>query len=268
MHQSHQKRVTAHQRVSAAPSLTCTDRVSRRLHRDSRSPALGYGAPVTDTANAVANRIKDIIEAPKASELVAAYFDPASPFSGATFDSVGTNDLFTFSVDDLLALTMLDVGLKPLAVREVLGHGQATLSELLRAVPHEQDLWEATDETLDAATRLFAELDALPAVGAVNAGKLMARKRPRLIPVIDKHVITALQAPKGKYWATMRDALGRGKLWLQIEQTLRVSAPASVTTLRLLDVAIWMRLSEADSARLVRSQLGLPVTPRENRSVP
>ncbi len=226
------------------------------------------GPPVGVDAVAVASRIKDMIEAPTASELVAGYFDAASSFGGDTFDSVGTNDPFTIRVDDLLALTMLDVGLKPLAVRAVLGPGQVVLSELLRAIPHDRPLWEATDETLSAASALFVELDALPAVGAVNAGKLMARKRPRLIPVIDKHVITALQAPKGKYWTTVRDALGMDELWAQVEDTLRGSAPSSVSTLRLLDVAIWMRQSEADSARLVRSQLGLPVTPRKPREPP
>jgi len=96
----------------------------------------------------------------------------------------------------------------------------------------------------------------------------MARKRPRLIPVIDKHVIAALQAPKGKYWTTMRDALGMNQLWQQVERTLRGSTPTNVSTLRLLDVAIRMRLSEADSARLVRSQRGLPVTPRKPRDPP
>jgi hypothetical protein len=216
---------------------------------------------VGDEAVAVASRIKYMLEAPKSSELVAAYFGATSSFSGDTFDSVGTNDPFTFSVDDLLALTMLDVGLKPPAVRAVLGPGQVRLSELLRAIPHDQPLWEATGETLSAANDLFVELDALPAVGAVNAGKLMARKRPRLIPVIDKHVIAALQAPKGTYWTTMRDALGMNELWQQVERTLRGSTPSSVSTLRLLDVAIWMRLSEADSARLVRSRLGLPDPP-------
>jgi len=217
---------------------------------------------VGDEAVAVASRIKHLIEAPKSSELVAAYFDATSSFSGDTFDSVGTNDPFKFSVDDLLALTMLDVGLKPPAVRAVLGPSQVRLSELLRAIPHDQPLWEATGETLSAANDLFVELDVLPAVGAVNAGKLMARKRPRLIPVIDKHVIAALQTPKGTYWTTMRDALGMNQLWQQVERTLRGSTPTNASTLRLLDVAIWMRLSEADSARLVRSQLGLPVTPR------
>ncbi len=79
-------------------------------------------------------------------------------------------------------LTMLDVGLKPPAVRAVLGPGQGRLSELLRAIPHDQPLWEATGETLSAAHDLFVELDAFPAVAAVNLGKLMARKRPGSSP--------------------------------------------------------------------------------------
>ena len=91
----------------------------RRCCRDLGVPCLG------EEAVAVASRIKHMIEAPKSWELVAAYFDAASSFGGDTFDSVGTNDPFTFSVDDLLALTMLDVGLKPPAVRAVLGPGQA-----------------------------------------------------------------------------------------------------------------------------------------------
>jgi len=69
----------------------------------------------------------------------------------------------------------------------------------------------------------------------VNASKLMARKRPRLIPVMDKHVIAALQAPKSKYWTTMRDALGMNQLCQQVERTLRGSTPTNVSTLRLLD---------------------------------
>ncbi len=66
----------------------------------------------------------------------------------------------------------------------------------------------------------------------------------------------------------MRDALDMNQLWQQVERTLRASTPSNVNTLRLLDVAFWMRLSEADSARLVRSQLGLPVMPRKPRDPP
>jgi len=48
--------------------------------------------------------------------------------------------------------------------------------------------------------------------------------------VIDKHVIAGLQAPKGTYWMTRRDALGMNQLWQQVERTLRASAPISVST--------------------------------------
>ena len=54
-----------------------------------------------DEAVPVASRIKHLLEAPKSSELDASYFDATSSFSGDTFDSVGTNDPFTFRVDDL-----------------------------------------------------------------------------------------------------------------------------------------------------------------------
>jgi len=98
---------------------------------------------VGDEAVAVASRIKHMIEAPKSPALVAGYFDTTSSFSGGTFDPAGTNDPCTFSVDDLLALTMLDVGLKPPAVRALLGPGQVRLSELPRAIPHDQRFCEA-----------------------------------------------------------------------------------------------------------------------------
>ncbi len=55
----------------------------------------------------------------------------------------------------------------------------------------------------------------------------MARKRPRLIPVIDKQIIAALQAPKGKDWTTIRDAPGMNQLWQQVERTLSGSAPTT-----------------------------------------
>ncbi len=53
------------------------------------------GSLVGVDAVAVASRIKDMIEAPTASELVAGYFDAASSFGGDTVDSIGTNDPFT-----------------------------------------------------------------------------------------------------------------------------------------------------------------------------
>jgi len=199
---------------------------------------------------------------PPARELVAAYYDAEGPFAAHSFESLGENTRDAIAPDDLLALTLLDLALSPPAARALLGPRGAEIAALLHEVPDDCPLWKATDAHLDAAAAVFEQLDALPGVGPVKAGKLLARKRPALIPVIDKHVIATLRAPKGEYWRTMRDALAQDALSDVVEQALRGEVPASVPTLRLLDVAMWMRLSESDNARGVRRRLGLPVTAR------
>lgn len=214
-----------------------------------------------DAAQEVAKRIAAVIE-PPARELVAAYFDPDQTFAGYTFERLGTNPRDSFAIDDLLALTLMDVALSPPAVRAILGSEHAKLSALLAPVRHDVDLWNASDADLDVAAALFEELTQQPGLGPIKAGKLMSRKRPRLIPVIDKHVVDVLRAPKGQYWRTMRDALAEGLLHSTVEQALRGKVPTDVPTLRLLDVAIWMRTSESDNARGTRERLGLDVQPR------
>ena len=212
-------------------------------------------------AEDVASRIRDVIESPRATELVAAYYDPKGAFAGLTFETVGDYDANQFGPSDLLALTLLDVGLPPPGVRKILGD-RDELAALLADVPAQVDLWDATESDLRAADRLYAAIRRVPGAGPVITTKLMARKRPRLIPVVDKHVIATLRAPDRQYWRTMRDALVLDDLWATIEATLRGEVPAVVPTLRLLDVAIWMLVSESGNAREVRKSLNLPVTSR------
>jgi hypothetical protein len=217
---------------------------------------------MSEVTSAVAERITRVID-PPARELVAAYYDPEGPFAAHTFEALGENPRDAFAPDDLLALTLLDLALSPRAVRALLGPFGAQIAPLLHAVPDTCPLWEATDAELNAAAVVFQRLDGLPGVGSVKAGKLLARKRPALIPVIDKHVIATLRAPKGEYWRTMRDALARDGLSDVVDEALRGDVPASVPTLRLLDVAMWMRLSESDNARAVRRGAGMPVAARD-----
>jgi hypothetical protein len=216
---------------------------------------------MSDVTSEVAARIRSVLE-PPSRDLVAAYYDPEGPFAAHTFEALGENARDAFAADDLLALTLLDLALSPRAVRAVFGPLGSEIAGHLRAVTDARELWEASDEDLDDATKVYGALDALPGVGPVKAGKLLARKRPALIPVIDKHVIATLQAPKGAYWRTMRGALAREELWRDVDEALRGDVPASVPTLRLLDVAMWMRLSESENARSVRRQRGMPVSAR------
>lgn len=203
----------------------------------------------------VGGRIRAVLGAPKARELVAIYFDPESKFSGVTFDTVGTNDPNRIGIDDLLALSMLDVAVKPRGVRAVLGPSARDFTRLLKKVPFNRDLWEASDADLAHAAELDQALRTLDGVEWVTASKLLARKRPRLIPVTDKHVVAALQLPKGRYWGSIASALAAGELWREVEE-LRGPLSRPVTTLRLLDVAIWTRFSESRNAREARVRCG------------
>jgi hypothetical protein len=55
-----------------------------------------------------------------ATKLVAAFFDPARPFAGATFDTLPDNPPNTFTASDLVAVSLLDVRFEPRAVRQAL----------------------------------------------------------------------------------------------------------------------------------------------------
>jgi hypothetical protein len=80
-------------------------------------------------------------------------------------------------------------------------------------------------------------------VGWVTAGKLLARKRPSLIPVYDDVVRCAFGQPLD-IWKALHEALRQddGSFRTTLEDLMkRAGIPLKVTPLRALDVALWMR---------------------------
>jgi hypothetical protein len=204
----------------------------------------------------------DALLDPPADALLEAYFDLARPFAADTFDTLGLNDPAVINTDDLLACTFLDVTFRPPAVRSILGADRDRLSELLTAIPLRTSLWDALDSDLLAAEAAWNFLRGYDGVDWVMAGKMLARKRPGLVPILDSVVTAALQLPSGTYWTTLRTCLQDDALRQKIERLRPPGLTARVTTLRLLDVAIWMRGSESVNARSVRQSLGMAVSPR------
>src|SRR4051812_8953030 len=154
--------------------------------------------------------VADAIDAllrPEAAQLIDEYYDADGPFAGASFESIGANDETRIGTDDLLALTFLDVAVHPRGVRQILGSRAEEIHAHLSDIASEVPLWEADDGLLDRAGALWSLLCEVPSIDAVKAGKLLARKRPHLIPVVDKWVQTALAAPAGSYWKSIRAAL-------------------------------------------------------------
>ena len=144
----------------------------------------------------VRQSIVEIVTGPFADRLVGAYFDPHRGFARATFDGLDSDSLLShnprdsFTVDDIVATSLLDVRFGPTAVRALLSSPK--VEEALAAVPDQVPLWEADERTLGAATTLWRVLRRIDGVGRTRASKLMARKRPHLIPIVDSVIADAL----------------------------------------------------------------------------
>jgi hypothetical protein len=179
-------------------------------------------------------------------ELIAQYFDPRGNYGAATFNTLAPNPADDITSSDLLALTLLSVTIRPRGVRELLDNDEATRREalaMLKVLPStECVLWEATDEDLANAEQLWRRLRSVESIGPVVAGKLLARKRPRLIPIVDSVVADVLRWDENSYWRNFRSCLRDETLRRAIERLRRpAGVPDSVVpTVRLLDVAIWM----------------------------
>lgn len=205
------------------------------------------------------SRIDALLDQPKITELVTAYFDPDGPFAGHTFDGLGGNPPTQFTPDDLLAVSLLDVSYGPAAVRQILEHSYRW-SPLLEAVPPEAVLWEMDEEVYGAADQLWKALVALAGVGPTKAGKLLARKRPSLVPIFDDVIATFLPpGDRGFWWGlqgALLDSTRRDRL-----NALAENITPSPATIRILDVAVWMRCSNSNNARRVRQDAGVPLEP-------
>lgn len=231
------------------------ERVEPPVERTRSSCASRYSARVTESFPADAGSIVDDLLADSRSKaLVAAYFDPEAGFAGGLFDTLGAPDPFRVTVDDLLAASLLDVRFGPAAVRAILGPEADAISGFLREVDPHVPIW-ADGELLDGpVTGLWTLLRGLHGVGPVTASKLLARKRPHLVPIVDRVVLRTLGLSRLGSWQAIRGVL------LDDERRARLAGLApgdEVSVLRLLDVLLWMRGSESRAVRQVRKRLGI-----------
>jgi hypothetical protein len=202
--------------------------------------------------NAVEQRLDAVLREPTARALVTCFFEPAQPFAGHTFDGLGVNDPYRVTGDDIAAVTLLDVRLHPLAVRALLEAQAATVTEHLRGIPEVLDL--------QRVVRLYDFLDRLPGVGETKATKLLARKRPRLVPIVDSVVRRAL--PLSDQPLVLLQQLRAAMCDEERRQRVRELPPEregpAITEMRLVDAAIWMQYSRSRYVRRCRSTLGTP----------
>lgn len=175
-------------------------------------------------------------------------------FSGSRFerfagggDRPGVADEFTS--DDLVAVTLLSVNIPGQAALRILGEHdpnyRSDLNELLRRIPTDVELADADERLLATAEKLWELLRDNHGVGPTKTSKLMARKRPHLLAVIDSVVINAVGHVPGKhnFYRNLRAALAaddrrlRGHL---IALRDEADIGRGISVIRVFDVLVWM----------------------------
>ena len=213
-------------------------------------------------ARVIAAKLPVILE-PENSELAVAllrdYFAPpdgrGSDFRGAQFERLGRpwNDeryANKITASDIVALNCLGVEVPGDVSIALLGPDTEPVQKLLAQIPPDLDLWEATDAQIGAhapARELWSYLRR-PGMGQTATGKMMARKRSRLVPVYDPIIGAELGLKNpGAHWEAMRNLLNEkvGPNGIPLhEHLVELGKKAGldtelVTPLRIFDVAVW-----------------------------
>ncbi|KPH97540.1 hypothetical protein OV450_5833 [Actinobacteria bacterium OV450] len=187
-------------------------------------------------------------------------------YSGAHFERLaGGGDregaAYGFEAADLVAVTMLKVSVASHGAVNLMTDPEGHWHRLLSAIPRDARLEDPASDPLVAeggpAWELWERLvdrdktypSSPDGVRSVVAGKLMARKRPHLIPVYDTRVKTLFRRPKNDhtFWASLAAALrADGGAFRRHLETLRTKAGIGedIGVLRVLDVIAWMHQGE------------------------
>lgn len=195
---------------------------------------------------------------PQSVDALRRYFRTEGPneelFTGRWFDRFAGGGCTpavanVITAADVLALTHLSMSdLSALSV-VVLDERATEVSALLRNIPllamHEVDAdqYEAVLGERSPAWRLWQLLRTCAGDNRwVAASKLLARKRPQLLPVYDSVVADVLQRPMNVWaclWCWFHSDSGR----VAAVEALRaeVSGIEDISLLRCLDVVLWMR---------------------------
>lgn len=192
----------------------------------------------------------------KARERVEKYLDPYSNYAAFSFDVLGPNDPYAFDVSDLFALNFLDTPLRVAAYRKFQTE-RGEISALLGKIDVQTCLWQVKDVTnpaYEAANSLWYRFtEWRVGIGPTRASKLLARKRPHLVPILDRRVkaFYAQQRYSG-YWLAMAEALRDEEVRVQIDALRPIGLDKSrLSLLRILDIAIWMSGEETEEENRV-----------------
>jgi Family of unknown function (DUF6308) len=197
---------------------------------------------ITDTAADYLQRYYDI-------------YDGGRPrYTGAHFESMAAlnSDPNTIGPADFVAVSMLSANVPPQAAIRILGPDSVIIRELLSKIPANVDIVDIPQMLYpDApASQLWDVLRrGRDGLGPTRTSKLLAAKRPRLLPIWDSFVEQATGLDTIGYWSKFQRVLTaddrRIWRWLGELRSHAPNIPHSIPELRILDVLLWMSVESA-----------------------
>ncbi|WP_211979098.1 DUF6308 family protein [Brevibacterium sp. W7.2] len=190
-----------------------------------------------------------------AADLLREYYAKGA-YTGAHFESIGAEPgkENVITAADLYSVSTLSVNVPAKAGIAILGQDAATFTGLLDQIPNVGigSLSEADFErhlgTESKALELWDLLRRnLPGqrrwgIGPTTTSKIMARKRPALIPIEDSVVNRVIGLGRGDSWRLWWEAFNAESDYLEERATVlrtEIGRP-DLSTLRVFDVMLWM----------------------------
>lgn len=200
----------------------------------------------------VSKHLRDHLFAADSVDHLRRYF--SGDYSGAWFETFKAGGDSGEGADrfvpaDLVAVTMLGVRVSGWGAIELLERRAEEFVGMLQRLPEPQvDLHTLDDSDLEPLWTIQEALDQVASVGHVVRSKLLARKRPRLVPIRDQHVLTALTGTAfGDLTIELRDAIRDGETRGRIEWLRTEAGRPHLSLLRVVDIVVWMRVYGAAS---------------------
>lgn len=206
------------------------------------------------TEKVLTPRIIDLLTHRLTRKLVNRYFNPQGheTFSGNYFHTLGINHPEKFSTDDLLSLNLLDESVSTPQIRE-LTSGQ--YDELLKQIDSKVDITQLDGDVYEHADRLYKALSEIYGFGPTRVSKLLARKRPDLLPIRDSIVNAKLQISGFSWWKSLASTMRQPSVRELLDELTPASDEDAASLLRVLDVAIWMHGSRSEGVLKVWREL-------------
>ncbi len=189
-----------------------------------------------------------LVREPRSADNLQAYFER---FEGRYFESFGGGGGFSphaLTAEDIVAVQLLSVSIPPTAVVALMYDDLGRdLTEQLALVPLDVDLGSpeaavalSRDEPAWRAWNLL--LGSKLGLGPTITSKVLARKRPRLVPVWDRVVDCALgEPPVGESWDLMQRLFASELPSVLRAVAAQAGVPEHVAAPRIFDVVVWMR---------------------------